>query len=263
MADDAHNPLPLSVSIVCMNNEATIERTIESVRAFAAEIIAVDSGSTDATIGILEQAGARVVDQEWLGHVKQKQHALELCTQPWILHLDSDESVEPELASSIRAALAADDPAIQAYSLNRRVWWAGRMLNHAWQPEWRTRLVRRGCARWGGYDPHDKLDTIDAGARTERLTGILRHDSIPSITAFLSRQASHARIAAASYEAMGRRGSVASLITSPIGAWLKQVVLRSAWRDGWRGWVAASATAAAAMMKHAALLERTRGKDAA
>lgn len=266
MATPPPEPTPLSVAIICRDNESSIERTLDSLAPLApAEIVGVDSGSTDRTIEILESHGARVVHQEWLGHVRQKQLALETCTQPWILSLDSDESLEPELAASVRAAVLEDDPGVGAYTMNRRVHYAGRFLNHAWQPEWRTRLVRRQRAAWGGYDPHDKLDLTDearsAGLRVERLNGVMRHDSIPSIAEFLSKQASHAAIAARSYQAMGRTGSVAKLVTSPTGAFLKQVVVRGAWRDGWRGWVAASATAAAALMKHASLLEITRRSE--
>ena len=259
--------VPLSVAIICRDNESTIGRTLASLGALGeVEIVGVDSGSTDGTIGILERHGARVVRQEWLGHVRQKQVALEACTRAWILSLDSDESLEPELAASVLGAVGRDDPGIGAYSMNRRVFYAGRFLNHAWQPEWRTRLVRRGAAAWGGYDPHDKLDLTDAarsrGLRVERLAGVMRHDSIPTIAEFLAKQASHARIAARSYREMGRRGSVPKLIVSPVGAFLKQVVGRRAFLDGWRGWVAASATAAGALMKHAALIEMTRAGEA-
>ena len=261
MALPAGNTLPLSVAIICRDNESSLPRTLDSLLPLdPAEIVGVDSGSTDATRRVLEDRGARVVHQDWLGHVRQKQHALELCTQPWILSLDSDESLEPELSVAIREAVERDDPSVGAYSLNRRVFYAGRFLNHAWQPEWRTRLVRHGQASWGGYDPHDKLDLTDEargglGLRVDRLRGVLRHDSMETISAFLAKQASHAHIAARSYRAMGRRGSVAKLVVSPTGAFLKQVVVRQAWRDGWRGWVAASATAAGALMKHAALIE--------
>ena len=257
-------PLPLSISIVCCNNEATIARTLDSIKDLAAEIVAVDSGSTDRTIEILERAGARVIHQDWRGHVKQKQFALDHCTQPWALHLDSDESVEPALAASIRAVIEANDPPTEktadCYELNRKVWWHG-PLNHAWQPEWRLRLVRKTtdgyAARWGGHDPHDALLPIDPAKPIGRLQGDLRHDSIDTIASFLAKQAAHARVSAESLAREGKRGSIARLVFSPFFAWFRQIVLRSAWRDGWRGWVAASCTGAATLMKHAALLERT------
>jgi glycosyltransferase involved in cell wall biosynthesis len=254
-------PAPLSVAIICKNNERSLPRTLGSVGGWPAEIVAIDSGSTDGTIPLLEAAGARVVHQDWLGHVRQKQVALDACAQPWILSLDSDESVEPGLRDAILDAVARDDPTVAGYEVNRKVHYAGRFLDHAWQPEWRLRLVRAGRTRWAGYDPHDRLEPVDPAHRVDRLPGVLRHDSIESIAAFLAKQAQHADIAARSYERMGRRGSVARLVTSPLGAFAKQAVLKSAWRDGWRGWVAASTTAAAALMKHAALLERTRAPD--
>lgn len=262
-ADPSRAPdrLPLSVSIVCCNNQTTIRRTLDSVAPFAAEIVAVDSGSTDATLDILARAGARVIHQPWLGHIRQKQHALDACTHPWILHLDSDESVEPDLHASIADTITRNDPAIGACAMIRKVWYAGRFLDHAWQPEWRTRLVRAGAAAWGGYDPHDALELTPesrARFRVQRIPGVMRHDSIGRMADFLAKQASHARIAAESYQRLGRKASVAKLITSPAGALAKQLILKSAWRDGWRGVAAAGASASGAFMKHAILLERTR-----
>ncbi len=258
-------PLPLSVATVCCNNETTIGRLIHSVRGLAAEIIAVDSGSTDSTVGLLKAAGATVIEQPWQGYVRQKQFALEQCTQTWVLHLDSDESLEPALRGSIEAAVRRDDLGIAGYEINRKVWYAGAFLEHTWQPEWRLRLVRRGRARWGGYDPHDDLKIIPASgsepARIERLAGDMRHDTMPSLGEFLERQARHARTAAASQFAMGRRGSMARVVFSPAGEWLKQVVLRSAWRDGWRGMAAATASSIGVAMKHALLLEATRSAE--
>lgn len=249
----------LSVSIVCFNSERTMRAVVDSIAGLAGEVIAVDSGSTDGTIGVLEAAGAKVIRQPWLGYVKQKQFALEQCSGAWVLHLDADEPVSKELAASVRAAIAKDDPAIGGCEVNRKVIYAGRVLEHAWQPEWRLRLVRRGAARWGGFDPHDKLELIDpARHRVEKLRGALLHDTMPSMGAFLERQAQHATTAAVSLAASGTTTSPLKLITSPTGALLKQLVLRSAWRDGWRGWAAAGAASASAMMKHLALLERTR-----
>lgn len=250
--------LPLSITIVCCNNEPTLPRVLASVEGLATELVALDSGSSDGTVHLLRDAGATVVHQPWLGFVRQKQAALERCTQPWILHLDSDESLEPDLRRSIEQALHAGDADVSGYEVNRKVWYAGAFLSHAWQPEWRLRLVRHGRARWTGDDPHDALELIPgpSSATTRRLAGDLRHDSIgDGIAAFLRKQADHARVAAAAQRLRSRRGSVARLALSPVAEFAKQVVLRSAWRDGWRGWVAASASSLAVAMKHAALLE--------
>ena len=246
----------LAVAIVCKNNQATIGRVLDSVRTLVVnggEILAVDSGSTDNTLPLLEAAGARIIRTEWKGHVATKQLALELADRPWILCLDSDEPVEPDLAESITQAIAENDPAISGFRVNRKIWYAGRFLNHAWQPEWRLRLVRKGHAFWTGLDPHDRLE-LNTGDVAD-LEGTLRHDSFATFIEHLGKQVAHGKTAAQSLHRAGKRGSYFRLLVSPPGAMFKQLVLRSAWRDGWRGWLAASSTAAGALFKHMALIE--------
>jgi glycosyltransferase involved in cell wall biosynthesis len=248
----------LSVAIVCRDSAATIARTLDSVAPIATEIVALDSGSTDDTVPILESHNARVIRTDWRGFVATKQLALDACTQPWILALDSDESLEPDLAASIKRALETNDPTVDAYRVNRKVFYAGRFLDHAWQPEHRTRLVRAGQARWGGLDPHDKLEPTDPAKPVPLLPGTLRHDSITTFSDFLSKQARHAAVMAASMHREGARPSYLRLVTSPPGAFLKQLVLKSAWRDGWTGWLAAASTGVATAMKHINLIEISR-----
>lgn len=259
--DSRHMVSPrLSVTILTFNSAGTIERTLAGIAPLGAEIVAVDSGSTDATLDLLGRAGARVIHQQWLGYRGQQQLAMDRSRGSWILSLDSDESLEPDLLESIRIALVRDDPSIGGYEVNRKVWYAGRFLNHAWQPEWRLRLVRRGAARWEGHEPHPSLRMIEAGvppARVERLRGTLRHDTMPSLAEFLRRQVNHAEAGAASYLRSGRPGRVRTMLTSPLGAFFKQIILKQAWRDGWRGWVAAAAAANAALLKHMMLVEKT------
>lgn len=246
------------MAIVCKNSAGTIGRTLDSVKGLASEIVAIDSGSTDATIPMLEAVGARVIASAWLGHVKTKQKALESATQPWVLSLDSDESLEPDLAASVRAEVARNDPAVDGYTLNRKVYYDGRFLNYAWQPERRLRLVRSGKARWQGIDPHDQLALIDASMTPGRLTGDLRHDSFQTFEEQLRKQVGYARLMAGELVARGERGSYWRLLTSPPGAFLKQMLLKRAFMDGWAGWLAAAATAQQALMKHAITIELAR-----
>lgn len=260
------NPkLPVSVAIVCKNSAATIGRTLDAVKDWAADIVALDSGSTDATIPMLEAVGARVVRTEWLGHVKTKQKALEAGGgaggQPWVLSLDSDESPEPALVESIRAAVTRNDPeegGVDGYTLNRKIFYDGRFLHYAWQPERRLRLVRAGRARWQGIDPHDQLVLIDASKAPGRLDGDLRHDSFQTFEEQFRKQVGYAKLMAGGLVAAGDRGSYWRLLTSPPSAFLKQLVLKQAWRDGWAGWLAAAATSQQALMKHAMIIELAR-----
>lgn len=251
--------LPLAAAIVCKNNEGTIVRTLESVAPLCREIVAVDSGSTDGTIGLLEKFGARVIRSAWLGHVKTKQMALEACTQEWAFCIDSDESILPDLGESIKGALASVRPEIGGFMINRKVFYRGVPLNYAWQPEWRCRLVRRGAAAWGGIDPHDVL-SVKQG-ETGRLRGTLRHDSFETFMEQLGKQVRYAEIQAQGMLAEGHKGSPINLLVSPGAAFLKQLILKRAFLDGRPGWMAAACTAAQALMKHVALLEKGEQKQ--
>lgn len=242
----------LSIAIVCKDSAATIGRTLESVHALADEIVAVDSGSTDGTLGLLESAGARIIHSPWLGYIRTKQLALDHCRADWILALDADESPLSELVASICGALDRPGPTT-GFLVNRKVFVDGKPLNHAWQPERRLRLIRRGHYRWAGLDPHDHLQPLDPNAPIARLTGDLRHDSIASWPDFLAKQARHAETMARSMLAQGRRPSRFKLLTSPPAAYLKQLILRRAFLDGRPGLRAAHATAHATRLKHQAL----------
>ncbi|USO00246.1 MAG: DEAD/DEAH box helicase [Phycisphaeraceae bacterium] len=258
--EPAPAPPPLSVVTVCRNNEKTIGAVLESVRGLAGEIIAVDSGSTDRTMEICRENGAVVLEREWAGYVGTKQIALGAARLDWVLHLDSDEPVTAELSGAIRALIAADDPGIAGARVRRVVWYRGRPLEHAWQPEWRLRLVRRalverGEAEWGGLDPHDTLEVDASAGRIVDLGGVLRHDSFETFGEHLAKQVGHARTSARSLHAAGARTNAWKLAMNPVGAFLKQIVLKQAWRDGAAGWLAAGTTAAGTLMKHMMLLE--------
>ncbi len=242
----------LCVAVVACDNERTIERTLRSVDGLARRTIVVDSGSTDGTIELCRAQGAEVIEHAWEGYVKQKQFALDQCDGPWVLSLDSDESLDDEAVGAVRRAIAANDTALAGYALNRRVWIGDRELRHTWQPEWRTRLVRRDTARWAGYDPHDRLDVDGAVAR---LPGVIRHDAYTDVRELLRKSVGHGLTTAASYYEMGRKGSTVQLLLSPPAAVLKQLVLRSAWLDGWPGWVAAFSVGVHTTVKHMRLLE--------
>src|ERR1700745_1728781 len=118
--------MTLSVAIVAMDEEANIGRTLASV-LWADEIVLVDSGSKDRTCEIAREHGARGVVEPWRGYVAQKQYAIELCTQDWVLLLDADEEVSPGLAEEIQAAIASPN-ATPGYKLPRQILFLGRWI---------------------------------------------------------------------------------------------------------------------------------------
>ena len=248
------NPLPLSVAIVTLNEEKNLPRLLESVRGIATEVVIIDSGSTDRTPEIAREFGARFEISPWRGFIAQKNLALDACLQPWVLFLDADEALSPELATNLKR-LFADVSRLRAdgYWLNRRTWYLGAWIWHAWYPEWRLRLLKRGSARWGGMDPHARLEFDGPSARLE---GDLLHYSFQDLQDHLLRTIGYARTMANSYIADGRKFHWHSLLLSPWVAFTKHLIFKQGWRDGWRGWIISIVRAIDCFAKYAFLLER-------
>lgn len=245
--------LPLSVAIITLDEESNLDRCLASLQGMAAEIIIVDSGSTDRTVEVAESYGAHVLHRDWPGHVAQKNRALEACAQPWVLALDADEPLSEELAADIRARFADGEPSVAGFWVNRRTWYLGAWIWHAWYPEWRLRLVRRERAHWEGQDPHDYL-TVDGPTR--RLRGDLLHYSYDGVADHFMRTIKYARISAEAIERQGRPFRWYKLLFSPWFRLFQSLVIKQAWRDGWRGWIIAYSSMFAGFLKYAFLFER-------
>ncbi|MCB1154094.1 glycosyltransferase family 2 protein [bacterium] len=244
----------LSVTIIAKNEADNLERCLTSVR-FADEIVVLDSGSTDGSVEIARRFTERVVETDWPGHVKQKQRAVDAATHDWILSLDADEEVTPELAESIRAALADPNPP-DAYELTRKVYYLGRWIEHCgWYPEWRVRLFDRRKAHWGGYDPHDQ---VICDGRVARLRGDLHHYSYRNMTHHLSRINEYTTIMADEYAKKGRRASLADMIFRPGFNFFKKYILQRGFLDGAPGFVICVLASYYVFLKYAKLWERQR-----
>jgi len=203
---------PLSVAVITLNEEANLARCLQSVAGLARETVVIDSGSSDATLEIARRYGARIEVRAWPGHVKQKNHALAQCREPWVLSLDADEALSPELRQAIIDLFAQGEPAHAGYLVNRRTFYLGDWVWHAWYPEWRLRLVRREQAQWIGTDPHDLLRV---SGTTARLPGDLLHYSYRDLEDHLLRTIKYARIGAAEILRKGGRFQGHKLLLSP------------------------------------------------
>jgi glycosyltransferase involved in cell wall biosynthesis len=253
-----HSALPVSVAIITRNEAANLPRCLESVIALAAEIVVFDSGSTDATVAIAERFGARVEVTDWPGFTLQKNRALAACRQPWVLSLDADEALSPELADAIRALFFGGMPPARGYWINRRNRYLGAWLQHAWTPEWRLRLVAREHARWVGGRVHEQL-RVDGP--TERLSGDLLHESYQRLDEHLQRTLHYARLGAEDLIARGEPFRARKLLLSPWGRLLRILIGQQAWRDGWRGVLIAASSMLAAFAKYAFVLEHALRRD--
>lgn len=251
--ETSRGPLPLSVAIITLNEEDNLDCCLASLGDMAKEIVVVDSGSTDRTIAIAESYGARVFHRDWPGHVAQKNRALQYCRQPWVLALDADEPLSDELAASIRAEFVDGEPRVGGFWVNRRTWYLGDWIRHAWYPEWRLRLVRREKAEWVGQDPHDYL-TVEG--KTRRLEGDLLHYSYTGLEDHFTRIVKYARISSQAMARKGERFRWYKLVFSPWARLFRSLVLKQAWRDGWRGVIIAYSSMLAGLLKYAFLFEQ-------
>lgn len=266
-SSSSHTPT-LSVMIPCRNNEGTMRRVLDSVRTLADQLVVVDSGSTDATLDLVNAARqwgtceVLLIETHWRGFVRTKQLVLDACASDYALWLDSDEPVSPQLAQSIKAAMAKG---LDAATVNRVVEYKGKLLKHCWQPEHRLRLVKTSLvkdnkARFAGIDPHDYLE-LDPPHTAPLIEGPLVHQSFESFAQHIDNARRLSQVSAQSMHDMGKRTSPLKLMTSPPGAFLKQLILKGAWRDGPAGWLCASTSAAAALMKHMMLYELQQNRD--
>jgi glycosyltransferase involved in cell wall biosynthesis len=172
----------LSVAMIAMNEEANLPRTLETVK-WADEIIVVDSGSRDRTLEIAQSFGARTSYHAFGGHGEQKNVALDLCTQDWILLLDADEPLTPELQAEIQALLAGE-PKYTAYWIPRLNLIMGRWIRHGgFYPDRKLRLFKRGAARLSeGVGPHS---TPQHTGPTGKLKHDMLHYAYPNLTVYL------------------------------------------------------------------------------
>ena len=172
----------LSVAMIAMNEEANLPRTLESVR-WANEIIVVDSGSKDRTIEIAHSFGAKTSYHDFGGHGEQKNVALDLCSSEWILLLDADEVLSPELQAEIQTLLSGE-PQFGAYWIPRLNLYFGRWIRHGgFYPDRKLRLFRRGEARLSeGVGPHS---TPQFKGPRGKLHGDMLHYAYPTLAIYL------------------------------------------------------------------------------
>jgi hypothetical protein len=201
-----------------------------------------------------------VLTQAWLGYGPQKNFAVGKAAHDWVLCLDADERVSPELARSIRLAMAA--PRHVAYAMPRRNRFLGRWLAHGeGYPDWNVRLFDRRHARWSDDAVHE---TVVARGSVGRLRGDLLHASAESLERYLAKQNRYTTLQAEAMHARGLRSSSFRLMVSPLARFVRFYVLRAGFLDGSAGFAHIAVGAFASFCKHAKLraLERGNGEAA-
>jgi glycosyltransferase involved in cell wall biosynthesis len=247
------NTFPLSAVLITRDAATQLPKCLAALD-FCAEILVVDSGSGDATVEVAKRFGARVIQTHWRGFGPQKQFAVEQATHDWVLCVDADERVTPELCEAIGAVLPA--PTFAAYRFARCNRFMGRYLKHGeGYPDWSLRLFDRRQAQWSADAVHERV--VSAGP-VGILAGDLHHDSAESLENYLEKQNRYSTLAASAALAAGKRSSVTRLLLSPVLRFIKFYVLRAGFRDGAPGLVHILIGCYASFAKHAKMLAGAR-----
>jgi glycosyltransferase involved in cell wall biosynthesis len=227
----------LSVIVITSNESARIDACLASV-TFADEWIVVDSASSDDTAERARRFGAQViVTADWPGFGAQKQRALDRATGRWVLAIDADERVTPELAASIQHVVAAGEGGPLAYEVSRLSSFCGRWIRHGdWYPDRVLRLFRRDKARFSADRVHERVIVEGLAGR---LDGELLHDTMPTLDDALAKMNRYSSESAAERADAGQRGGLTAAIAHAAWAFVRGYVVKRGFLDGAAGFTVA------------------------
>ena len=239
----------VTVTVITRNEAANIDACLASV-AWADERLVVDSGSTDDTAARAARGGARVIVRDWPGYGAQKNFAAGEAAHDWILSVDADERVTPELGAEIRARLTSE-PAEAGFRLPRVTWHLGRWIRTTdWYPDFQLRLYDRRRARWKLRPVHE---SVQADGPVGRLTHDLQHYAYRDVSHHLETMRVYTTLAARQMYDEGRRAGLFDLVAHPPAAFLRNYVLRRGFADGKAGFVISALNAQYVFLKFAKL----------
>ncbi len=243
----------LSVVIVTFNEDRNIERCLLSVQELANEILVVDSFSEDRTLEICKLFNAKVIQNPFEGHIQQKNFAMQQAQFDWILSLDADEALSDELIKSIKQIKSKEKPEVNLYEMNRLTNYCGSWVKHCgWYPDTKVRLVNREFAKWGGINPHDKLE----GSKQEKvdfLKGDILHYSYYTKEDHLKQIEYFSKIAAGELVKQGKNVGQLTVYLKMVAQFFKSFVLKRGFLDGKTGWQISKLSAFATYRKYSLL----------
>jgi glycosyltransferase involved in cell wall biosynthesis len=250
----------LSVVLITQNEECNLPRTLKSVmplvRDGKGEIIVLDSGSTDRTVEIAQSYGAKVFVEPWKGFATQKNSAMDKASMDWVLQLDADEALEPQLSTEIEAALK-ESPAMSGFWIPRKNFFLGRWMKHGgFYPDPKLRLIRRRAGRFEEYGAHP---TIKVNGPTGRLSHALLHNAYPTLRGYIDHMNSYSSMGAEVAAAKGHRSfSLTNIVIRPLLTLVYNYFFRLGFLDGREGLLLHLYHSAYVSWKYAKAWELTR-----
>ncbi|MDH3443873.1 MAG: glycosyltransferase family 2 protein [Deltaproteobacteria bacterium] len=252
-SDDPSGRLPtVSGIVVCFNEEQNIGACLESLR-WCDEIVVVDSYSTDRTVEICRQYTDCIIQRPWAGYRDQKAFAHSQATKDWVILVDSDERVSPELQREILDVLQNNNSAYAGYAIPRVVFYLKRWWRRGgWYPDYDVRLFRREGATWGGKDPHEKI-LVDGKVR--KLRHPLHHFSYHDISDHIARINQFTSISSQELKNDGQRWRLSDALLRPAFRFFRSYILKRGFMEGFAGFYVAITAAVYVFLKYAKLWE--------
>ncbi|HRS83569.1 MAG TPA: glycosyltransferase family 2 protein [Smithellaceae bacterium] len=244
--------IPLSVAIITKNEEENLRGCLQSV-AFAAQIVVVDSASSDATPAIAAEFGCDFYTESWHGFGPQKQIAIDRCSRPWVLVLDADERIPSETAEVIRKITTDVSSNINGFSFPRKNYFAGRWIRHAgWWPDRVVRLFRRQAGRMTQAVVHE---AVEVDGRIVELDVPIEHYTESSLSRILQKIDKYSTLGAHEAFAAGKRSSFAGAFFRAFLTFVQGYIFRLGFLDGPQGLMLAVTDSVNKYFKYAKLSE--------
>ena len=248
---------PLSVVIITLNEEKNIGRCLNSVKNIADEILVVDSHSTDATRSICLAHGVTFVEQAFLGYIEQKNFALSHAHNDFVLSLDADEALDEKLIQSIMLEKEADFPS-EAYTMNRLSYYCGQWIRHgSWYPDKKLRLLNRHRGKWGGTNPHDKLE-MQSSVPVRHLKGDILHYTYYTLEEHMLQANKFSTISARAMMKQGKKSNWFKILLNPAIAFFTSYIVKAGFLDGFYGYCIARTQAFQTFQKYIKLMQLQR-----
>jgi len=247
-------PMEISVVIITYNEERRLEDALKSAAGVASEIIVVDSCSTDGTVKLARRYTPHVFERDWTNYSDQKNFANGKAAFPWILSLDGDERLSPELKTELlELKTRGEEAACEGFSIPRKVFYLGRWIRHSgWYPDRRVRLFRKDRARWQGDYVHERL-VVDGPI--VKLKGPIHHFTYRNIADHLARINTFSDLGAQKLYARKKKCRWYHLAFLPPARFFKAYLLKRGFLDGFAGLVISVLTGYAVFARYAKLRE--------
>lgn len=244
----------ISACITVYNESQNIRRCLDSVR-WADEIVVIDSLSEDDTVEICKEYTDKVYEHQWLGYIGQKNLIRDKASCKWILFIDADEEVSPDLREEIRDEFESGrNQAVSGYEFPRMVWYLGRWIRHGdWYPDYKLRLFQKEYGHCGGIEPHDHV-VITAG-EVRKLKCPLYHYTYDDLHDHLTTINRFSGISALESYKTGRKCSASDLLLRPAIRFFRAYFVKRGFLDGYRGLIIAMAISFGTFIKYAKLWE--------